>query len=317
MLEETVDSFVRGEKIRSSLKRTDGEFWQILDFDFVEGGPFSAEDVDAARSVAVINRTTRQRFFSDAPAVGLTIEAGQQRFRVVGVVEDVSEARQTPFADIWVPITTATSDYRQQFLTGSFGALALARTRSDLPLIQEEFHSRLAQIEIDSALEQMTVVAPLETKFAAWARVIAGDMSPDSQAWKLALLLTVAGFLFALLPAVNLVNINLSRVMERTSEIGVRRAFGASRRALLAQFLFENVILTVVGGLVGLVLAALVLRAFNGSGIVRYAEFAVNVRVFLYGMLIALAFGILSGVYPAWRMARLHPASALRGGERR
>jgi len=60
-----------------------------------------------------------------------------------------------------------------------------------------------------------------------------------------------------------------------------------------------------------------VLRAFNESGIIRYAHFAVNVRVFIYGVLLALAFGLVSGVYPAWRMSRMHPVEALKGGSRR
>ena len=67
-------SYVGGQKIESSLKRTDGAYWQILDFSFLEGGPFTAEDDAAARFVAVINETTRGRFFGDEPAVGRTIE---------------------------------------------------------------------------------------------------------------------------------------------------------------------------------------------------------------------------------------------------
>jgi putative ABC transport system permease protein len=115
---------------------------------------------------------------------------------------------------------------------------------------------------------------------------------------------------------VNLVNINVSRIMERVSEIGIRKAFGASSRTLVGQFIVENVILTMAGGLVGLVLTAFVLRALNGSGLIPYSELAVNWRVFVYGLLLAALFGVISGVYPAWRMSRLHPAQALTGGRR-
>jgi putative ABC transport system permease protein len=128
-----------------------------------------------------------------------------------------------------------------------------------------------------------------------------------------ALIAVLAG-LFALIPTVNLVNINVSRIMERASEIGVRKAFGAPARTLVIQFLVENVLLTILGGAIGLVLSMAVLRAFNTSGILRYAQFAMNLRIFAYGMLIALAFGLLSGVYPAWRMSRLNPVDALKGG---
>lgn len=116
-----------------------------------------------------------------------------------------------------------------------------------------------------------------------------------------------------LLPALNLANINLSRILERTSEIGVRKAFGASSRALVGQFLVENVVLTLVGGSIGLVGGAIGLAIVNRSGLIPYADFSLNWRVFLYGLAAALVFGLLSGVYPAWRMSRLDPVQALRG----
>jgi putative ABC transport system permease protein len=74
------------------------------------------------------------------------------------------------------------------------------------------------------------------------------------------------------------------------------------------------VLLTVLGGLLGLALSFLVIRAFNQSGILRYAQFTINLRVFAYGILIAVVFGLVSGVYPAWRMSRLNAVDALKGG---
>src|SRR5690349_12194009 len=97
-----VQSFLGGQKITSTLKRTDGDFWQILDFSFAEGSPYTTTDVDNAAFVAVINQTTRRKFFGERPAVGQMIEADGQRFRVVGVVDDVSIVRFVPFSDIWV-----------------------------------------------------------------------------------------------------------------------------------------------------------------------------------------------------------------------
>jgi putative ABC transport system permease protein len=94
----------------------------------------------------------------------------------------------------------------------------------------------------------------------------------------------------------------------------VRKAFGAPARTLVGQFLVENILLTLVGGLIGYLLSVLALRAFTQSGIVSYAHFTLNLRVFGYGMALAIAFGILSGVYPAWRMSRLNPVDALKGG---
>ena len=74
--------------------------------------------------------------------------------------------------------------------------------------------------------------------------------------------------------------------------------------------------LTVIGGLLGLALAHGVLAMITASGLVPYAQFRLNVRVFLWGLGIAVFFGLLSGVYPAWRMSRLHPVDALKGAAR-
>jgi putative ABC transport system permease protein len=122
--------------------------------------------------------------------------------------------------------------------------------------------------------------------------------------------------LFMLLPTINLININVSRIFERSSEIGVRKAFGASSRVLVAQFVLENIVLCVVGGALGLLGAMGVIAWVNASGWIPYADFQINWRILLYAAAITLFFGCLSGAYPAWRMSRLHPVYALRGDTR-
>ncbi|MEO8075101.1 MAG: ABC transporter permease [Acidobacteriota bacterium] len=314
--ERTVHSYIHGRKISSALKRTDAEFWRILEFNFLEGRAYSTEDVADARLVAVINATTRQRFFDGHPAVGQTLEADGQRFRVIGVVEDVSELRTDPYAEIWVPYTTSKTDAYKAEMMGGWHAMALAKDRAAMPAIHEEFNSQLLRVEIPDPKHYEAIVAPFETKFESFARFVptADRKDPESQVWKLVGLLAGLGLLFVLIPTVNLVNINISRIMERASEIGVRKAFGAPARTLVGQFLVENVLLTLVGGVIGFVLSILVLRALGRSGLFSYAQFSINPRVFAYGMALAVLFGLISGVYPAWRMSRLKPVDALKGG---
>jgi putative ABC transport system permease protein len=315
---DTVYSYVNGVKVPSTLKRTDGAFWQVFDFTFVEGGPFSPGDVDEARFVAVINETTRERFFGRDQGVGRTLEADGQRFRVVGVVRDVSQMRFVPFGDIWVPVTTAKSPgYRDQIM-GGFYAIVLARDGTVLPEIRSEFASRLTRVELPDSRHYKTIVAPLESRFDAVARMspLAERQDPDRQGWKLLFILAGLTLLFMLLPAVNLVNLNVSRIMERASEIGVRKAFGASSWTLVGQFVLENVLLTLLGGLAGLALGTVVLRVINAYSQIAYADLTVNYRVVLYGLALSVVFGVLSGVYPAWRMAKLHPVQALKGATR-
>ena len=314
---QTVYAYPGGNKVRLELKRTDGEFWKILRFDFIEGGPYSQQDVNEARFVAVITRTTRQRVFRERPALGQTFEADGQRFRVVGVVSDIPWLRNLPFAEMWVPITTAKSDSYKTELLGPFNALVLARDRAAIPAIQEEFRARLARVELPDPKRFKKLTAPLETVFEAMARNRFSSLREESShTERLWAAMVGAALLFMLLPTVNLINLNVSRIMERASEIGVRKAFGASARTLVGQFVVENVVLTLLGGAVGFLVSFFALRAITASGVIPYANLTLNIRIFLYGVLLALFFGVFSGVYPAWRMSRLNPVQALKGAAR-
>src|SRR5262249_17750471 len=125
--------------------------------------------------------------------------------------------------------------------------------------------------------------------------------------------LAALALLFMALPAINLVNLNLSRILERSAEIGVRKAFGASVRTLLLQFVVESLVLSLLGGAIALALSVFVLQALDAAAVIPYTHLTLNLRVLGWGVVFATAFGVLSGIYPAWRMSRLHPVAALRG----
>lgn len=296
-------------EIGTYLKHTDSEFWKILEFDFLEGSPFTAQDEKDGNLVAVINEATRKRHFGDQPALGKTIEVDRQKFRVVGVVANISILRTVPFSDIWVPISTAKSKQ-----TMSAMALILARSRSDFNLIRQEFQSRLPQVEFPDR-QYNKISGEVETCYEATARRLNLPFLRDVKRVSIERFFgTILGamLLFMLLPTLNLINLNVSRILERASEIGVRKAFGASSRTLTGQFVVENVLLTLIGGLLGFIGSFLALQAITHSGLFQYARFSMNYRIFLYGLLISIFFGIFSGVYPAWRMSQLHPSEALR-----
>jgi putative ABC transport system permease protein len=316
---DTAVSYVDGRKVKSRIKYVDGAFWTILDMRVLEGSLFSEEDNVQARPIAVINATTRDRLFGGATAVGKTIDVAGTTLRVVGVVEDVSLLRPMSSSDIYAPIGTFPGDAWRGEAQGHFRALILARSRADLPALIAEVRSRVKQFPIPDPKNYTTFDAPADTMFGVTARDILSDTSSDperlglSASGKMAMILIAAALLFMTLPAINLVNVNLSRVIERASEIGVRRAFGATRSRLVGQFIVENVALTLLGGAIGAILAAVILTAITATGVIPHADLTVNFRVLAFGLVATLVFGLLSGVVPAWRMSRLHPVEALRG----
>ena len=302
-----------GRKIETHVRRTDGAYWQILDFEFVGGGAFTEDDNRNARNVAVITDVMREQLFGTDAGLGRTFEFEGKVFRVVGVVKSVPITRLVGFSQIWLPVGTMNLADEEQAMVGEFNAIALARSSADFDRLRREFDQRLATF-VSSDPRFQTLEAGLDTPFEAFARATLGSEMGPRRTTILRLILLLAALLFITLPTMNLVSINLSRIMERASEIGVRKAFGASSRALVGQFVIENVLLTLIGGLVGFVLSIVVLRALTSIEVIPFAVFDVNLRIFLRGMLAAALFGVVSGVYPAWRMSRMQPVNALRGG---
>jgi putative ABC transport system permease protein len=306
-------TYRKGEEVKLYIKRTDGEYWEILDFDFLEGRPITSEDEQKANYVAVINEATREKLFNGEPAIGKSITMEGQNFTIIGVVKNAPIIRMTSFSDVWVPLSTfKTSGYKETF-TGGFMAAILAKSEQDLDLIRSDFKANLTKVQLPDPKKFPRILTGADTYFESFARNLEGG-ADDPRTGTLISILVLLAVMFIILPTINLVNINISRIMERASEIGVRKAFGASSLTLVGQFIVENILLTIIGGLLGFILSSLVLSYINNTGWIPYAQFGLNYRVFIYAFLMMIIFGIISGVYPAWRMSRLHPVEALKGG---
>lgn len=117
---------------------------------------------------------------------------------------------------------------------------------------------------------------------------------------------------FMLIPLINLINLNSTRVLERSGEIGVRKAFGAQTKDVLVQFLFENLILTLIGGIIGIFLSQILLGVFNTNKWLGETNLSMNLKVALIGFTIMVIFSFLSGIIPAYRISRIAIANALK-----
>ena len=313
---QSTASFVAGEKIVSQMRRTDAEYWSILDFAFVAGQAYGEAEVADGSRVAVLSESAARNLFGDGAAVGQSFETQGLSFRVIGVVRDVPRIRASAYADIWAPLTTLPSDIWRTGLMGAFRAMLLADSPRNFGAIRTEFSARLPHVVMTEPARYSSMSGSPRTRLEEVAAETVGTTNDRPRTGLFIGVLILLTLLFMLLPAVNLVNLNISRIFERVSEIGVRKAFGASTGHLVGQFMVENIVLSMIGGAIGLVLSLWALHLINGSGVIPNADFRMNVRIFLYGLGLAVGFGVLSGVYPAWRMARLDPVEALRGGHR-
>ena len=325
-------TYVNGNKLNFAYKFTDDVFWKIYKFNFLYGKPFGKDEYDHADNVAVISQYTADRYFGNQDVVGKFIEVDGLQYRVIGIVENISKVSELIYSDIWVPNTTSKDDINSEFM-GSFATSILAYSTDDFNEIKNEWHKNLrASIaDLPADMSQLTtlkcLLQPYEDRIASFLldfdedyesgttdqeRIVEASGISNYQLFYLA----VAGlmFLFILLPSINLININLSRMIERNSEIGVRKAFGATRKILVTQFVTENIILTFIGGVISIAVTEITLSIINKSGLILHAHLTMSLSVFIFGFFVCIVLGIISGVYPAYRMSKLHPVEALRGG---
>ncbi len=300
------------KKLDLTLKKTDANFWDITDFQFLEGKPFNQTHVDGGTMVAVINQATKDGYFgTEVQAVGKYLEVGMDKYRIIGVVKNVPMTQIATMGDIYVPYSTSAATLKSTNIIGGYGALLLAKSKADFSAIQEEYQAAIVnQVEVP---KDFTVLISRASTYAdSFAIDTIGEDFPINPLY---LLVSIFAFLFMLLPTVNLVNLNITRIMERSSEIGVRKAFGASANRLLGQFIVENLMITLIGGLIGIGMTWLVINWLNGSGFIPYLDLKINLRVLWGSLIVCVIFGLLSGVLPAYRMSKMHVVKALKTGE--
>jgi putative ABC transport system permease protein len=305
------NAYVNNKKMVLEYKYTNADYWNVLEYKFLEGKPFSKKETDNAELVAVISEETKEAYFGDVKSVvGMYISADNINYRVIGVVDNVSETLGDLAGDMYLPYTLS-RDISSTNLMGSFNAILLAKSKSTVPVMQAEFNQMIKKLPMPSK-EYDIVYCNADTYLSRLTRGIKGDATNAATA-KVVSLSALLLLLFLLLPTINLVNINITRILERSSEIGVRKAFGASSKTLVYQFLVENMILTFLGAFIGIILSTVAINMINKANLISNMQLTINFTVLVYSLVVCLFFGLISGVYPAWLMSRLNVVKALKG----
>lgn len=308
------DVFINNKKLALDAIYTDASYWQVFDFKLLEGRTYLPRAVENQEQVIVItNKTARSYFGREKEVVGELISLEGKEYEVLGVVEAPKRSFDNVQADVYLPYTNMNNkQLASESFQGPFKVVYLADSPKNRERIKGDIARKAQTISLPNP-EQFNTMEIWPMTFAeAYAQGIMYKNDPRKSYSIVFTGVAILLLLFLLLPTLNLVNVNISRILERASEIGVRKAFGAHSGNILFQFVFENIILTFIGGLLGFLLALVLISVINESNALGEVVLRFNGMVFLYSLVIILVFGIISGIIPAWRMSKLQIANALK-----
>ncbi|MGH9689769.1 MAG: ABC transporter permease [Candidatus Acidiferrales bacterium] len=283
--------------------RADGasaEYFQIRNWPVVEGSAFSKRDVDSASNVCVIGKTVATQLFGDDDPVGKVVRVEKIPFRVLGLLATKGQSTfgQDQDDTIIMPYTTL-----QKKLVGISWLQTITAevdTQADIPVAQQQIAELLRQRHRlrSSADDDFIIRSPDE--LAQMAGAITRILT---------LLLASIASVSLLVGGIGIMNIMLVSVTERTREIGVRMAVGATEEDVQRQFLSEAVVLSSLGGVIGIALG--MAASILVSSALHWPTVVSPLSV-LIAALFSAAVGIFFGYYPARKAARLDPIEALR-----
>jgi putative ABC transport system permease protein len=293
------------EKLLNQIVGTTSEYSRIRNATVAEGRFLEPGDVTTRSRVTVLGSQTAVDLFGEGSPLGQTIKINGIPFRVVGVMEEQGGMGMGGSADtqVYVPITTAQT------------RLFNARTNTGDYRVSSINVMALDEQSVDAATQEITDILRVQHKL----RYEEDDFTIISQQDMLSMMDEITTILTVFLGAIaaisllvggiGIMNIMLVSVTERTREIGIRKAVGAKRRDILAQFLIEAVVLSLIGGLMGIVLGTGLAQIVNLTGVFTTV---ISTEAVLLAVGFSLGVGLFFGIYPSSRAAGLHPIEALR-----
>lgn len=278
------------EKKLGSVNGSSEEAFEVMNIEIEEGKPFTKADVLGKSKKGVIGYTMAEKLFIDPKsAIGKTVKANDVRFEIIGIAKKKGDRQMDD--GIFVPYTA------------TFGTLNPDKT--------------FFNIYIGTTSEETIQTVKVSAKEALLKRYNSDDFSVIEQSQILSSINSIFGIINGVLIAIGsislfvggigIMNIMYSTVTERTKEIGIRRAIGATEKDILLQFLSESVVLSLLGGIGGLLLAVIVVLITR-----LFFPASINAVAVIVAIVVSSAIGIFFGIFPARRAAKLSPIDAIR-----
>uniref|UniRef100_UPI004025822D ABC transporter permease n=1 Tax=Megasphaera micronuciformis TaxID=187326 RepID=UPI004025822D len=276
------------------------EYLQIRSLTVTSGSFISQADLDSRNRVAVIGSTVAGNLYGSENPVGKNIRVNNQPFKVIGVLEKKGQASMGGDQDdvVLVPLTTAQERLMGITYIRSINIQVSSSDKIDEvqdqvgTLLRQRHHLGISK-EDDFTINNMTSLMETMNSTTATLTLFLGSVAAIS--------LLVGG--------IGIMNIMIVSVTERTREIGIRKALGATYRTIMTQFLIEAVIIGLIGGILGIALGISLVEVFK-----KFAEVppVITLAPILISFTFSVGIGLFFGIYPARKAARLDPIEALR-----
>ncbi len=296
---------VAGEKnVNSQINGTTPEYMAVNNLEISQGKFFATEEYERNTKVAVLGANVAEDLFGAADPIGQQARMGKIIVRVIGVLEAKGFSFGSPDDVVYIPLTVMQQAVAQP-RTPQGGRIV---STVSLTVSDEEY--------TQNVIDDVTSLLRGRHQLSAFADDDFNIMSTEEIAsmleettGTLTLLLGAVAAISLLVGGIGVMNIMLVSVLERTREIGIRKALGARDTDIWSQFLFEAALLTFTGGIIGVILGWGLSILIDTMGLMTTV---VSVNIVFLAVGVAIAIGLFFGFYPAWNASRLNPIEALR-----